>query len=55
MLRLLVRHSGEMLKDDAEAQTLFRELCSYYGCVDYNGENQWTHPPVDGGYPEKRI
>ena len=55
MLRLLVRHSGEMLKEDAQAQEYFRELCGYYGCVDYNGENQWTHPPVDGGYPEKRI
>ena len=55
MLRLLVRHSGEMLKEDAEAQTLFRERCGYYSCVPYNGENRWTHPPVDGGEPEKRI
>lgn len=49
-LRLLVRHSGDMLETDEEAQAMFRELCGYYKCVPYNKENQWTHPPVDGGY-----
>ena len=49
-LRLLVRHSGDMLVKDEEAQAMFKELCECYKCVDYNGENQWTHPPVNGGY-----
>jgi hypothetical protein len=46
------RRTGNYLKDDAEAQELFRELCAFYHCVDYNGQNRWTHPPVSGGDPE---
>ena len=34
------------LDQDPEAQILFWELCKEYGCVDYNGENHATHPPV---------
>ncbi len=49
-LRLLVRHSGDFLLHDAEAQGFFQELCTYYCCVEYNGENHWTHPPINGGY-----
>ena len=46
------RRTGNYLKDDEEAQELFRELCAFYHCVDYNGQNRWTHPPVGGGDPE---
>ena len=51
----LVRYAGSMLKNDAEAQALFRELCGFYHCVDYNGENRWTHPPVNGGDGVRHI
>lgn len=47
----LKRRSGRLLADNAEAQKLFRELCQLYHCVDYNGQNRWTHPPTDGGDP----
>ena len=43
--------SAILLKDDPEAQEMFRELCQCYCCVDYNTENRWTHPPVNGGDP----
>jgi len=45
----LSRRSGYYLKDDETAQELMRELCGYFHTVDYNGQNRWTHPPVDGG------
>lgn len=45
----LRRRSAKFLEHDAEAQTLMWELCEWYHCVDYNGENRWTHPPVNGG------
>jgi len=49
---LMKRRSGHFLKKDAEAQAMMRELSELYCCVDYNGQNRWTHPPVDGGAPE---
>ena len=49
---LLKRRSGHFLKKDAEAQELMQELCRIFCCVDYNGGNRWTHPPVNGGAPE---
>ena len=55
LLRLLVGHSGDMLKDDAFAQELMKELCGYYSCVDYNGENHYTHPPAGGDYTGKQL
>jgi hypothetical protein len=42
---------GLLLKDDAEVQEMFWELCRLFHCVDYNGENRATHPPVNGGDP----
>ena len=48
-LKNLSRRSGYYLKGDAEAQKLMRELCGYFHTVDYNGQNRWTHPPIDGG------
>ena len=49
---LMKRRSGHLLKKDAEAQALMNELSELYCCVDYNGSNRWTHPPVNGGAPE---
>ena len=49
---LVMRRSGVLLCEDAEAQSLFSELCETFHCVDYNGQNRWTHPPVGGGAPE---
>lgn len=49
------RRTGNYLKNDEEAQELFRELCAFYHCVDYNGQNRWTHPPVIGGDPEDTL
>lgn len=48
----VMRRSGVLLQSDPEAQEIFRELIEIYHCVDYNGQNRWTHPPVDGGAPE---
>ena len=45
----LRRRSAKFLEQDAQAQTLMWELCALYHTVDYNGENRWTHPPVNGG------
>ena len=45
----LCRRSAKFLEHDDEAQMLMRELCCLYHAVDYNGENRWTHPPIDGG------
>ena len=50
LVKLRTRY-GLLLKDDPEVQAMFYELCSLYHCVDYNGENRWTHPPVNGGDP----
>lgn len=50
-LVMLRTRYGILLKDDAEVQQMFWELCALYHCVDYNGENRWTHPPVNGGDP----
>ncbi len=50
LVKLRTRY-GLLLKDDAEVQAMFRELCDLFHCVDYNGENRWTHPPVNGGDP----
>ena len=54
-MKNLSRRSGYYLKDDAEAQELMRELCGYFHTVDYNGQNRWTHPPVDGGDAEDTL
>ena len=51
LVKLRTRY-GLLLKDDAEVQKMFWELCGLYHCADYNGENRWTHPPVDGGDPD---
>ena len=51
LVKLRTRY-GLLLKDDAEVQKMFWELCELYHCADYNGENRWTHPPVNGGDPE---
>ena len=48
----IMRRSGRYLAEDREAQELFNELCAFYYSVDYNGQNRWTHPPVNGGDPE---
>ena len=45
----LRRRSAKFLEKDAEAQALMWELCEFYHAVDYNGQNRWTHPPVNGG------
>ena len=45
----LRRRSAKFLERDEEAQALMWELCDLYHTVDYNGENRWTHPPVNGG------
>ena len=45
----LRRRSAKFLERDEEAQALMWELCEIYHTVDYNGENRWTHPPVNGG------
>ncbi len=45
----LRRRSGKFLEHDKEAQCLMHELCELYHCVDYNGQNRWTHPPTNGG------
>lgn len=45
----LRRRSAKFLEHDKEAQALMWELCGLYHTVDYNGENRWTHPPVNGG------
>ena len=45
----LRRRSAKFLERDDEAQALMWELCGLYHSVDYNGENRWTHPPVNGG------
>lgn len=45
----LRRRSAKFLEHDDEAQALMWELCDLYHTVDYNGENRWTHPPVNGG------
>ena len=45
----LRRRSAKFLEHDEEAQVLMWELCELYHTVDYNGENRWTHPPVNGG------
>ena len=51
----LRRRSAKFLERDEEAQTLMRELCAIYHTVDYNGENRWTHPPVNGGDKEDTL
>ncbi|MBE6590370.1 MAG: hypothetical protein E7643_09365 [Ruminococcaceae bacterium] len=50
LVKLRTRY-GLLLKDDPEVQAMFWELCELFHCVDYNGENRWTHPPVNGGDP----
>lgn len=50
LVKLRTRY-GLLLKDDAEVQEMFWELCRLFHCADYNGENRWTHPPVNGGDP----
>ena len=50
--RIMMRRSGFCLAENEEAQAYFKELCEYFCCVDYNGQNRWTHPPVNGGAPE---
>ena len=45
----LRRRSAKFLERDDEAQAWMWELCELYHTVDYNGENRWTHPPVNGG------
>ena len=45
----LRRRSAKFLEHDEEAQEMMWELCKLYHTVDYNGENRWTHPPVNGG------
>ncbi len=47
--------SGKFLEQDAEAQKLMEELCRHYHCVDYNGSNRWTHPPIKGGDPSDTL
>ena len=47
------RYTNVSLKDDPVAQTMLQELCRIYRCVDYNGENHWTHPPTNGGYNDR--
>ncbi len=51
----LRRRSGRFLENDKEAQALMAELCEIYHCVDYNGQNRWTHPPVGGGDPADTL
>ena len=48
-------HGASYLMNDGEAQELFRELRKLYHCVDYNGENGWTLPPIDGEAHFKRT
>ncbi|MDR1891424.1 MAG: glycoside hydrolase family 20 zincin-like fold domain-containing protein [Oscillospiraceae bacterium] len=44
------RHTPEhCLAGNAQVQALLQELCGYYHCVDSNGENEATLPPVEGG------
>ena len=51
-----MRHyGGDYLINDAEAQELFKELRRLYYCVEYNGHNGWTLPPVNGGTHFKRA
>ena len=45
----LRRRSAKFIEQDVEAQKLMYELCDHYHCVEYNGKNRWTHPPVGGG------
>ena len=41
--------TNQLLKDDAEAQSLYRELRQIYHTLDHdNGRNQWTLPVVQG-------
>ncbi|MBR6719658.1 MAG: hypothetical protein IKL74_01965 [Clostridia bacterium] len=46
----LIKHTGEILKDDAEAQAMFSELIGYYHAVPHNGRNGWTLPPLGQTY-----
>ena len=46
----LIKHTGEILKDDKEAQGLFSELIGYYHSVPHNGRNGWTLPPLGQTY-----
>lgn len=47
-LKHFMRRSGDYLIEDEEAQNLFRELRMHYHCVEHNGENRWTLPPLGG-------
>ncbi len=46
----LIKHTGEILKDDAEAQDFFSELTRYYHSIPHNGRNGWTLPPLGKTY-----
>ena len=48
------RYTNVSLKDDPVAQGMMQELCRIYRCIDYNGENHWTHPPTNGGYDDRK-
>ena len=40
--------SGDFIVNDSEAQKLLKELRKYFCCVDFNGENHHTLPPLGG-------
>lgn len=51
-----LRHFGaSYLANDEEAQKLIRELRKIYYCVEFNGSNGWTLPPLDGEAHFKRA
>ena len=42
----LIKHTGEILSEDKEAQNMFSELIGYYHSLPHNGMNGWTLPPL---------